>query len=499
MSNKLARQKFSLFSFSLLFLFLLLTSIALFSFPLLTLAGQSSLNTNNTAYPDMSDPDCQKSTTDPNCLWLYPLSAPKVEPASINLNWEIEGIANSYCRVSCSREDSSSCSGAFGKKDGLFNNSFTSIADFNFKASDQVGTLSSKIGDTYQVACCERRDSPTILNMCKSSSERGISKSSYKVKVVDSQSCEVSWGGTWDGLSKNKIRTITEKDLKGWFSVDDQDGTRFSVLGSGDQTDIKNAIEKIQSCNASVVNDASQINPTAVILTLRERLGKYKPTRLGAMLIDDKNNYLYNHALLALSTSASSNSPAGPFSVNVYDSNLGATADLSCQISAVQINVNGQKINFNSAVSCQSTNSWAAGYSKAILIKGDLYGADIECSENYRARPQPTTWISENINGLDNWASGTNPKGVCLGITDFVTRVACYGDFVGTDYHPNDGKIVGRDCDANHYPLPGATALNSDNSRQLANLGWLDQFIQSLTDWFTKVFENFKLKIGQLY
>jgi hypothetical protein len=72
-------------------------------------------------------------------------------------------------------------------------------------------------------------------------------------------------------------------------------------------------------------------------------------------------------------------------------------------------------------------------------------------------------------------------------------EVAYLGDFVGTDYHPDDGKYVGIDCDENHYPT------NKDDKSNLLN-NFLQKFKRSSIDsdfWLANLlqpFRNLKLK-----
>ena len=66
----------------------------------------------------------------------------------------------------------------------------------------------------------------------------------------------------------------------------------------------------------------------------------------------------------------------------------------------------------------------------------------------------PAKRLLDNIPNIKNGEGDDDHGGYCRAYSDFIERVAYLGDFVGTDYHPNDGKYVGVDCDANHYPLP---------------------------------------------
>jgi hypothetical protein len=63
-------------------------------------------------------------------------------------------------------------------------------------------------------------------------------------------------------------------------------------------------------------------------------------------------------------------------------------------------------------------------------------------------------------NGLEEFENGC-----CAGWSDVVLKVGYLGQFTSKDFHPNDGNVVGKGCDANHYP--------SGKSAQAGSTFWL--------------------------
>ena len=486
-----------------LFFFLFIT-IGLFGFGLVCLADtQKSLNTGNEAYPDPSNPN----------VWLYPLCSPTVEPASINLNWEIEGIASPFCAVTCSRDDGKSCQGALGKKDGLFNSSIASLADLNFSASDQVGTLKSSVGDIYQTRCCSRKDNPGLFSMCQDASAGGLTRYANKVKVVGCQSCEIPLDTVIDNLNKSQRAIITEKDFSDWGTSDAFDRINWPTndenngLGSGDEQDIRHIMGFLQ-CVSGFANITSH-DPGIFSLALSDTKkiidgnGGGNPTPLVFKLTDSSYQITGgNHAVIALSITGGDSS--NPYTVKILDSDGPATRTLTCR----PVSIRRNDATYMTITRCEGY----PGFSYAIAISPTAsninFNLDTVGLIKSKIRSNPSQWLEQgNYPNITNFCSASCPAGkmgVCSGWVGLVLKIAYLGDFVGYDFHPNDGKIVGKDCDANHYPKSDKSALNSSGAllRQgfagvsirglagewgLANLGWLGQFIHPLTDWLNKL------------
>lgn len=504
------------------FLVLFIILLAGLSFSSPVFAGQKALNVNNSAYPDLTNPNCVKSILYPNgspenpeCVWLYPLTAPRVIPGSIDLDWEIEGIQNPFCAVTCTREDGGSCAGAFGKKDGLFNPTPVFPDGWNFTASDKVGTLASKIGDIYQVYCCEKQDKPTILNMCKTAGVNGgVYKFSNKVKVANSQSCEVPFSQIKEAFNTGRPVHITElPKLDKWVATtQDQDYTVKNPTGSGDTRNIQellisNQCDYIAKClptnscpvkpvyfNAHISYLEESLAWKTKVEELEFQVGSGWPAQLTFRALDwpvkisgqDVNKIA--HSVIAVGVSGSSDMG---YDFDIIDPNYPneITKLSNCRYALMEITYDGNLYSYT-GLGCDSSK-----YSKdgQILIGNwDLLTQKKEDYKKFCGNTQNFTsfsnlCVSRNINrwlreNLTNLVNPTPNGGNCFAWTTFYLNMAYLGDFVGTDYHPDDGKIVGRDCDANHYPI-SKVAQNS-TSGTLLHQGFAGAGIRGLAgEW----------------
>ncbi|MCX6712345.1 MAG: hypothetical protein NT041_01485 [Candidatus Vogelbacteria bacterium] len=104
------------------------------------------------------------------------------------------------------------------------------------------------------------------------------------------------------------------------------------------------------------------------------------------------------------------------------------------------------------------------------------------CPSNLNlCKKTPKQVIENDIPSIRNMEGAIdNLSGYCYGYSDLVLRIAYLGDFVGYDFHPNDGYIVGAGCDANHQPdmnyinsHPSQSGSKSKKSAQLNPANWL--------------------------
>lgn len=518
----------------LLFPLVLLFSLVLFlivSSPVFA-ATQSPQNKNNSAYPDMTNTFCQKSVNDPNCIWLYPLTAPKISPASINLNWEIEGIQNPFCAVTCSREDSGSCAGALGKKDGLFNSTIKTLSDLNFLSKeDKIGTLSSKVGDIYQAYCCERQDNPTLLKMCKPTAiNGGTFKFSSKIKVIDASACEIPFSTISKDLENKNLTLITEKNFKNWTNEDDLDKVaRSKGNGSGDKDDVMGTMGDIQCALCHPLSHSCE--KVFFKATFTPKSYPELDKKVSDLIVDINNNHFpalapfrivdytlkvnvdlsevepTRHMLIVVSAKKNSIVTGNNYSFDIVDPNypdkIGSFEN--CQFGNVTYTYAGKSW-FISGLYCSKSD-----YGGVILESDNLtkiidnYNRESNlytslCNQPINKEKYPdlcvdrwfkiTDWLKNRDNrpSFDNFSTEESPNGNCKGWAIFVDRAAYFGNFVGEDYHPDDGKIVGRDCDANHYPA--TKQAKATTSLQLANMLSLDKIGELVSSFINRLFKE---------
>jgi len=486
---KFNREKFLVLSL-FLFIFVIVGFFSSFSF--VSAATQKPLNENNVAYPNLlDDPDCVRSVNDPNCTWLYPLTGPKVSPASINLTWEIEGIINPFCSVTCKR-GYKDCQGFQSKEGNLFSTTTSfSTADYNLPAKapeSGIGTLASYPGDTYQVTCCERQENASGIPSCKTG---GISKLSHKTTVVEGEMCEIPFGNILNNLNNLRYAMITEKGFKDWSGYDDLDYVGFNmdinkphrdpvVGGSGDLSDIYKAMVQGQCLAMSQIQDFTSsalgaIKSAKVITDARQP----SPLNIAYEQILNGVTSIKYHQLIALNimeviegkrytikvlNSESVGSDSGP---SVYA--------MDCQVIGNHYFVNG----YYTGVFCDASGSpyggeiaiGATSFSSVELLRSKFnsicpYNDSKKICQERKANM--SAWLENNYpSNVNNFSEIS--IGICQGWTDFILKVTYLGDFVGTDFHPNDGLVVGRGCDTNHYPA-GYAFNNQSKFSQLANL-----------------------------
>lgn len=448
--------------------FLLISFVVAISFPFITQATYIPFGTQ--CFPDdnISDKTCPFCPTD--------------GATTLHLKWDLSNSftnTNKYpvnCRLNCTNGAGLPCK-SYSYKD---NTDFATSSPTGIKLASKDNILianhsflNSLDGNVYQVACVQIRTSLSDSTV----------KSSPKMSITGcSASCELPFKTILDNLNSGKKVVITEKSFASWYGPEDEEDCSQNLWGqkctngekgSGDFNDVMfKAIVPMQLCQ--VLPDekiSSFVEPDLFMPNLIEKLNQYEPVRLGVYFAYNKY-----HAVLALSTSLKSvedfnNLKDGePFYIDVFDSNTSmrpgdGVITLDCKKSPVRILLFNHK-----GITCVASDYYDPD-KNFYLFSGNMSAPFIDCSESKRVRPKPAEWIKSNppfFPNTDILFPGS--RGVCVGITDFITKVACFGDFSGVDYHPNDGKILGKDCDANRKPIPPSTSWLEDKTKWLANI-----------------------------
>jgi hypothetical protein len=401
----------------------------------------------------------------------------------------------------------------FGKKDGLFNYN-VGLGDYNFSASDQVGTRDTRIGHKYQVSC--------------SQSDPLLSKSSNELEVVGCQSCEIPYQQEADLLQSGKPSHITEVNPKNWLKDEDRDFTGLHAGGSGDARDVfgfmtTTQCDYMQHCvlqNGScpppqpvyfnseifykdmlgnewskLITDAKQrVNTEGYPTLMSIRSLNWQVKVSGSRIIRTSHSVI----LVGISGSDSQGYDFDIVDPNVPDK---VTSLNDCRSADIRITYDGQT-STDSGLACSPLSYWstagpvfireinlADSYTRAKAYADFCNNA--QNSANYKelcGRDKLTDWLKGNLADLVNVGSEASPGGTCFGWADFYLRMTYLSDFVGKDFHSDDGTMVGRDCDANHYPM-GKSAL-APTSRQLASVTQTDlmtSIIKSLNDLLLKL------------
>ncbi len=285
---------------------------------------------------------------------------------------------------------------------------------------------------------------------------------------------------------------ITEKDAEGWSQNDSADhvgfdcqsGGNFSTsqngTGSGDRADIAKMISCQQTCSAgtSALLDS---HADGIIDMMQKSFKNGDPLLLA--IIGNMRNYPQidpnsesRHALVAYDMQVGSQ----VVRIDVIDPNVNANSTSGKHFNHVDCNRLGSSgigdchnypfgtaymdpfhIQFPQYV---RLSDWSA-----VLIGTNLKDIhDNFCQQQGHSNLHVCqgTAISRLLNGgiLDlNNPLTVKGEGSCFSWATLEMDLAYLGDFVGTDFHPDDGKIVDTDCDANHYPITKSAWLNPTN------------------------------------
>lgn len=426
------------------------------------------------------DSDVSRPVTCPYC--------PGKGTTAIKLNWQVidRSFTNQHCFLSCADKDGKNCGQIYYKnKEGFPSVGPEGPDAVRLKNVDEIYLTDFKDGQSYVASCCEKCLSSTPREECSFPwvCKLGTIESSIKAEVKKEcrEPCEVSFQSIVDKLNDNQPVTITESDFSSWGTRWDSSDSagwpsklNLSYFGSGDVKDIKKFVESIQICQnippeedfspESVVDALTVMSP--IIQASNSFLPIRVTTRLFKIDLIRGIKLVTTHEVISLGTNLK----------NLSDlNNLDATSTDNFWIEVMDSNSwDGEKpVIYRLTCHKEFDNKYHFLYIKCFsdvhnwnnfftLRRGDLGGEDSLAGQC--VRPRPTEWLRENGQFIDNW-SGETPgteKGVCWGLANFFIKVACYGTFSGVDYHPDDMKYVGTDCDANHMPLRKTSFVGSD-------------------------------------
>jgi len=413
---------------------------------------------------------------------------------AVHLKWKMPTAtyAQPLCLLICKQSGGQSCTSILKKDssnlaDYTFNPNSNLWDQFNLKPTDDIFVNDTSVsdlgpGNIYQLSCCERVDNPTSLtNACQANTN----KTSGTITITSpGPACEVGFGSIKQAFSTGQPVHITEKSLSDYSLTDNTDyaGTNDNGPGSGDNRNIVSLIKESQcSYETCLFNSAGGRNtcPKPVyfnsnITTLpmpqnyREKISRVidRINQGYPMLIDfratdwpveilNNNLIVENHSSILVSVKQST---GDYYTFEIIDPNVPnkITYLKNCHYSTMRIKTSGFD-KYDYGLGCDSPTYQADG--KVLVSDFDFMDDLVLNYYNFCSLPQnilafsnlckrtPTQWLKNNLVDLKN------PGPSCLSWTKFYLNMAYLGDFVGTDYHPGDGKYVGTDCDANHYPL----------------------------------------------
>ena len=317
-----------------------------------------------------------------------------------------------------------------------------------------AGLVKPVVGNVYQKRCYKSGSWPVP-----------IWAKSKKVAIVSAEPCEIAGGSIFSRLNQRQHTTITEASFRDWGIEQTIDRTSVTNgLGSGDKEDIKNEMNANQQCTGFIPIDnipsSGEVGVSA-LRALKVSTDARQPAKMGLFAI----NSLLLHDVVVLKITEEANTN---FTVKILDSGLGDSApevnEINCHIKSYSVvgkSYTGLICDHSSlgdSIIFSANQNLISNLRQSFFNYCSQHSVSSFCVE----RQNMSSWVENNYPNISNFTTtGTGSNGVCSGWADFVLKVAYLGDFVGMDYHPNDGKIVGRDCTANHYPIPAKAAKSS--------------------------------------
>lgn len=387
------------------------------------------------------------------------------------LKWVIPGNIPSntterQCGVFCYRDDGKDCntpdSGRIisGSNETLILSDDPTASGRDVFPEDAALVKKPEIGNIYQAGCFWYEGSWEERNL------HTEIVSGRKTEVVGVP-CEVPASSIFASLNRGDHTIITETDFKGWGSTDMQDNTVVAgSSGSGDEEDIKNQMNANQQCTGVLSAVPTSDMGSNALRAMKVYTDARQPTKMGLVLVDDKFNLIGYHAVIVLKITDNSNNN---FDVRILDSENPDVYDMNCK-PKTGADGNGGTM---TALVCQTPDGYAGVFSvnedKVSNLRQSFfnYCRTNSVSKFCQGRQNMTFWLENNYPNISNFiGTEVGALGVCSGWSDFVLQVAYLGEFVGTDFHPKDGKIVSVDgstgCYENHYsPTPPAKSSKS--------------------------------------
>ena len=435
-------------------------------------------------------------------------TSPQVAGDILHLKWDLQGTYQyPDCHITCNNElpglnmypcrsFNPAVTGSFLNDSRLANytynisnrdsNNFLSATGTkqDLKAKDDVYIRGALAGDDYQVTCREK-DKPDA--------EAKV-KTSVLARVVagkgsgGGEPCEAWFIDIRNNLWSDTVKpfVVTETDFKSWTATDTLDSS-FYGRGSGDKQDLADAIQFTQEshCTGFCGTDVKETDETT-IEKLHKTLGSKKPVNF---LLIKQASFMggskWFHAVAGLSiekeefrpTTTINNltiSSGKNFYLNILDPNIPGPSILKCESNyTVYDEVKKffviENVTTGNNFICQYSPSLNSATTQEVTLNiTDVNIGNVEklfntrsqfCHDHLNANNKVFCQRDTGAYLKNNYPDIRNNlpqfgEGCCAGWTDFVLKVGYLGDFSGYDYHPKDGKTVGKDCDANHYPLP---------------------------------------------
>ncbi len=516
-----------------------------FFFPLFSQAS-SFISTGLPCNVDIIPDDSNRST-----LVYCPICRDE-GTTKLKLKWEINdrSFTKPFCQVSCSKSDGKSCGLWHSKnKEGILSSVNT---DTRLKPTDTVYLSNDQLPRTstykYRVVCLSTDGCPS--GGCFSTSALITVSPDCRVPCeVPFETIATELDGEEWSLSRFFRITITEKDLASWAN-DKTDQDSPLNIGSGNQDEIISYL--IQTQNGSYSPKSSLVKnketgPTCPVgrsvyfnseiryldhldsIFFSQKLKSYVndygyPIQLKVRNKDwevfayDESESLGEvaHAVIVIFMEDLTEDNMEPyFNLKILDPNVPEEiiSLKNCKPAYLYISSSGYETHEFGGFGCTPDNDWYGEtfYGEEIFVYSNTsswgsepsltwidkyhefktslcYSGSAQFYTDFCQRGRLTDWLKNNLTKLQNPSDG---GGNCYAWTMFMLKVAYFGDFVGTDYHPNDGKYVGVDCDANHYPITKKTSflpatpwalLRSGEGKE----GWMANILGPL--------ENFKFR-----
>ena len=397
---------------------------------------------------------------------------------NFHLKWDIKNnFVEPVCYIGCWVSGGNGCASSVFKLVDKNNNPIT--RDLYPKddvyiqnASSVVNLDANSPGTNIQVLCHEKSDATKTKN------SMGIRVVSGCSGIIIGQLCELPWDKTVSDLTSGKPTTITEESLYDWTQNEAVDDSALSGgKGSGDKIDIINVMDQMQNADQRIPAPADQNyydfvhnGYDYVVSTIKASIDNYDPITIGIQTPKGQ----IGHALLVYGFEDLNNGSNLPIRLYGLNSNVGFYPDWFILCGKAKGNFFpglGQQY----ILKCVSNDVYET-FIPQIMNKTD-------CSVGKRVRPKPTEWLKLQSNNpaFKNLPTSLNPYGICLGYSEFIRDVACFGNFVGHDFHYNTDEFIGYSCDINHYPIQKSAVKNKSNN-------WLAS-IQTAWQNFIKIFK----------
>ena len=439
-----------------------------------------------------------------------------------------------YCFISCLKGTSGCPAGTGGLYDSNLNyiSPITPIGAGFLKLTPDSGS-DSPVGNVYQKWCHKSGGLfGGDLNWATSSKVVIVSEVPCE---VDFQTILDTMDGFFSGqYGSNKglqPTSITEIDFKSWVTNDTLDHVEFysdlvnTKPGSGDKEDIMNRMganrsfcdieprgkdEKVEIVKTGYTVDFVSTSSPEFELAANSFFNYSQsgyPFQLSFELLDvqleiittipDGKTYLSlpRHVVIVTKMQKSQGPHGDSYSFDIIDPNFpkDKKSISNCEFGVIRPNYKNIKDSSyydeeDTGLLC-SSSPYYDEYKSRIYLHTFILGRsdrDIyleQCNKPVNIKNHPnlcvdrkgkiSEWLENNRIDLENFVSIQMPLGNCSGWVNFVMDVAHFGDFVGTDFHPGDGKYMSENgstgCNFNYPPTAAKSSwLNPQN--WLANL-----------------------------